>query len=244
MLFILSYLSRYLLVKGATDSTANIPTTSVSASVDAEPTTQVPKKRNKKRSGVTPYVRLDPNHKTQMSGKVIVIPDPAFQLEALLIARNADYIHEDADAEDMAIFQLEAKKTSGSNYYQSKHHGVDEDDYGLSVALSSVTKVVHAPSRPKNDWNHDAKYVEKTLANLMLPPFQSTPFASLAIQRELKAMLKEQEAASSLRDLGWYMPPELIGDNLYQWIVELHSFDPALPIAKDMKAKYICPALI
>jgi ubiquitin-conjugating enzyme E2 Q len=26
---------------------------------------------------------------------------------------------------------------------------------------------------------------------------------------------------------------------LYQWIVEMHSFDPALPIAKDMKAKYV-----
>jgi ubiquitin-conjugating enzyme E2 Q len=33
------------------------------------------------------------------------------------------------------------------------------------------------------------------------------------------------------------MPPDLIGDNLYQWIVEMHSFDPALPLAKDLKAK-------
>jgi ubiquitin-conjugating enzyme E2 Q len=59
----------------------------------------------------------------------------------------------------------------------------------------------------------------------------------MALQRELRAMLKEQEKADSLRDLGWYMPPEFVGDNLFQWIVELHSFDEALPIAKDLKAK-------
>lgn len=50
-------------------------------------------------------------------------------------------------------------------------------------------------------------------------------------------MMKEQEMAKSLKELGWYMPEEFIRDNLYQWIVELHSFDPDLPIAKDMKAK-------
>jgi len=71
----------------------------------------------------------------------------------------------------------------------------------------------------------------------MPPPVQSSPSASIAIQRELQSMLKEQESAPILKDLGWYMPPDLVGDNLYQWFVEMHSLDPSLPIAKDMKAK-------
>lgn len=230
--FVLSCPSRYLLVKGAPDSTSNASSTSVSASLES-------KKRKKKSSGVTPYVKLDPLHKTMMCGKVIAIPDPAFQLETLLAARNADYILEDPDVEDMAVFQFEAKQKFGSNS-QSQHHDLDDDDdYKVPSASSFVTKAVAVPLRPRNDWKHDAKYVERNLASLMLPPFQSTPLASLAIQRELKAMIKEQEVARSLKDLGWYMPPELIGDNLYQWIVEMHSFDPALPIAKDMKAKYV-----
>ncbi len=57
----------------------------------------------------------------------------------------------------------------------------------------------------------------------------------MAVQRELRSMLKEQEAANSLRELGWYMPPEFIGDNLFQWIVEMHSFDPSLPIREGFE---------
>lgn len=223
-------------MKGAIDSAASNPPITVPSSPDAQPAVQESGKKKKKQREITPYVRFDPKHRTQMSGKVIEIPDPGFQLEALLAARNADYIHEDADADDLAIFQLETKSAS-----QPKHYDLDdEDDYLVPVASSStVIKTVNAPSRPKNDWKHDADYVSKTLENLMLPPFQSTPSASMAIQRELKAMIREQEAARSLKDLGWYMPPELIGDNLYQWIVEMHSFDPGLPIAKDIKAKYV-----
>jgi ubiquitin-conjugating enzyme E2 Q len=222
-------------VKGATDSVTSIHTVDVPDDTEV----QVPgRKGKKKKRGITPHVRLDPQHRTQMGGKVIVIPDPAFQLETILDARNADYVHEDADAEDLAIFQLEPKKVSASNS-QSKIYDLDDDDDYLPVASSSMTKVVTPILRPRNDWKHDAKYVDKTMANLMLPPFQSTPLASLAIQRELKSMIKEQDAARSLKELGWYLPPELIGDNLYQWIVEMHSFDPTLPIAKDMKAKYV-----
>ena len=52
-------------------------------------------------------------------------------------------------------------------------------------------------------------------------------------------MLKEQDRATSLKELGWYMPPGFIEDNLYQWIVELHSFDKDLPIAKDLAQRKV-----
>jgi len=73
----------------------------------------------------------------------------------------------------------------------------------------------------------------------MPAPIDSTSMATMSLQRELNAMLKEQECAKSLRELGWYMPPEFIEDNLYQWIVELHSFDKDLPIAKDLTQKKV-----
>ena len=37
-----------------------------------------------------------------------------------------------------------------------------------------------------------------------------------------------------LHELGWYINRNMI-QNVYQWIVELHSFDPDLPLSKDMK---------
>ena len=225
--------SRYLLVKGATDASALFTGPQLGSSADAE--TERPKKK-KGKGALTPYVTLDPNHRTQMSGKVIEIPDPAFQLENLISAREADYVHEDPDEEDMSIFQLQSRQDSKLS--QPDHADLDDEaDYHVPTTRS-VPKPVVALSRPKNDWKHDSEYVTKTLEKLMLPPFQSTPSASLAIQRELKAMIGEQELAPNLKDLGWYMPPDLIGDNLYQWIVEVHSLDPLLPIAKDMKAKY------
>jgi ubiquitin-conjugating enzyme E2 Q len=96
---------------------------------------------------------------------------------------------------------------------------------------------------PKDDWKHNADYVRRTVELLMPPPIDSSPSATMAVQRELKAMLKEQEkaltSAGGLKELGWYMPEEFIGDNLFQWIVEMHSFDETLPIAKDLKRECV-----
>jgi ubiquitin-conjugating enzyme E2 Q len=235
--FITTY-SRYLLVKSTAD-----PNPSATAASDdtTESNPNGRKKKGKKKSVLTPYVKLDPQHMTQMASKVIEIPDPAFQVDFLLSARKDDYVYEEPDEDDLAIFQFGSKQGSTS----SQCHGSEYDYYGgdgtedhnLHVASPTTKKPSKALQRPKNDWKHAAEYVKKTLENLMIPPFQSSTSASLAIQRELRAMVKEQDAAPSLRDLGWYMPPDLIGDNLYQWIVEMHSFDLSLPIAKDMKAK-------
>ena len=189
---------------------------------------------SKKTKAKIPFVKLDPKHQTSVNQKVIQIPDPGFQVESLLAARKADYVHEDLDEEDLAIFQMEPAKASQEH---NECDYDDDDDYTMPVASSS-SKNKSRGERPKDDWKHNAEWVVSVLKNLMPPPFQSSPSASVAIQRELKSMLKEQELTPSLRELGWYMPPDLIGDNLYQWFVEMHSLDPELPIAKDMKNKY------
>ena len=216
-------------MKGAVDSSEVVNTT--------EPTGQV------KKNAAVPFVKLDPKHKAAVNGKLVEIPDPSFKVENLLAARQADFVHEEPDEEDMAIFQRDQANTkrSASSQPNLHDHDLDDEDDYLIVPSSSSAPSAPKPKgpvvRPKDDWKHNAQYVTTTLENLMVPPLQSSPSASMAIQRELKSMVKEQDNTPSLRDLGWYMPPDLIGDNLYQWIVEMHSFDPALPIAKDMKAK-------
>ncbi|KAJ3823174.1 hypothetical protein F5880DRAFT_1613100 [Lentinula raphanica] len=91
--------------------------------------------------------------------------------------------------------------------------------------------------RPADDWVHDPEYVRAAISRLMPPPETSTPGGTMAVQKELKALLKEQRSCNNFKELGWYMPEEFMGDNLFQWIVELHSFDETLPIAQDLKAK-------
>ncbi|KAI0750412.1 hypothetical protein C8Q74DRAFT_1309949 [Fomes fomentarius] len=163
-----------------------------------------------------PYVPLDPAHPLTLSGKRIRIPDPMHMLDKIVTARQEDFITVDYDEEDLKIFDAPAMAPSGGEE-------ACEDQ-------SSTMEVV-------DDWEHDRTWVEQAVEHLIPPPTEASMQATAALQRELKAMLKEQKTAKSLKDLGWYMPPDFIDDNLYQWIVELHSFDESLPIAKDMQQR-------
>jgi len=39
-------------------------------------------------------------------------------------------------------------------------------------------------------------------------------------------------------EIGWFINRDLI-ENVYQWIIELHSFDDSLPLTQDMKKNNI-----
>lgn len=67
----------------------------------------------------------------------------------------------------------------------------------------------------------------------MEPPSYATMTATMRINRELQAILKTQKS-TPLQELGWFVDERFVS-NVYQWIAELHSFDPSLPLAKDMK---------
>lgn len=190
-----------------------------------------------------------------MQNKPIHIPDPSHQLESILQQRKSEVLDLLFDEEDMAIFNLDPTAESQSQS-QSKGKGKqpangnygggpdymdidDDDDYRLPAKPPGAPKPKGPVQRPRDDWKHDPDYVQKALDTFMPPPFESSGGATMALQKELRLMLKEQDNAKSLKELGWYMPPELLGDNLYQWIVEMHSFDPDIPIAKDMKKQYV-----
>lgn len=69
---------------------------------------------------------------------------------------------------------------------------------------------------------------------MMKEPQYATPSATMRLNKELKAVLKVQ-ASTPPQELGWYINQDMIC-NVYQWIVELHSFELSLPLAKDMRA--------
>lgn len=191
-----------------------------------------------------------------VQNKTIKIPQPAYKLTKMLTTLRCDHLDEDYDDDDRNVFEYGTADALGlatrpTEIDDNQDDQGDPDDYDETWAYEDDNATVPtghsmslpppmgsasaAPSTP--DWEHDSDWVDACVTHVIPPPAESSNGATLALQRELNAMLKEQKSARSLRDLGWYISPDRVGDNLYQWIVELHSFDENLPIAVDMKAK-------
>ncbi|KAJ6550837.1 hypothetical protein DFH09DRAFT_1039150 [Mycena vulgaris] len=238
---------RYLLIKG------------IDLSADAA---------GKKKTGASaiPFVKLDPAQPITMMSKQLQVPQPGYQIDALVHQRELELVDEAHDETDTYIFSHEERKAPVEVIELS-----DDDEpmppppptkgkgkaKGLGKGASFVSAVSSAfkgkgaasgsgsgssaPPKgpPKDDWKHNEDYVRRTVELLMPPPVDSSPSATMAVQRELRAMITEQDkamvSAGGLKELGWYIPQDLLGDNLFQWIVEMHSFDETLPIAKDLK---------
>lgn len=105
------------------------------------------------------------------------------------------------------------------------------DDECLLPPQSQASQHVH--NVPKTDFIPGA--LDHDMLPLLPPPAYATSMATRSLQRELNNTLQIQNSHSA-HELGWYIDPELV-ENVYQWIVELHSFEPHLPLAKDLAAK-------
>ena len=125
---------------------------------------------------------------------------------------------------------------------------LDDDDDTASVATLAEDRDIFKEDTPPPPPPHNAvtkssksmtDFVAGSLDVASLPilaaPSYATPGASKRLLVDFKTLVKVQDS-TPLHELGWYInpDPELM-TNLYQWIVELHSFDSALPLAKDMK---------
>lgn len=94
------------------------------------------------------------------------------------------------------------------------------------------------PKRPL-DSTPRTDFVPGSLDHSTLPvlsqPSWATISATKRLQSDFRALLKVQNK-EPLDELGWYIDPESIS-SMYQWIIELHSFERQLPLASDMKQK-------
>lgn len=101
----------------------------------------------------------------------------------------------------------------------------------LEILLSDAEDEEPVDVIPKTD------FVPGTLDESTLPilshPKHASSSATKALQQHLKVTLETQNREYP-GALGWYVDPKLI-NTVYQWIVELHSFDPDLPLAQDLK---------
>jgi ubiquitin-conjugating enzyme E2 Q len=164
-----------------------------------------------------PCVPMDPRHPVTFSNRFVKIPEPTWKLNRLLERCRTGYLEPPFDAEDLAVL-----------------NGTPTESGGVGFGEQAGAEI---QARVEDDWVHDSAWVAACVQHMLPPPTDASPMAVSSVQRELTAMLKEQEKAKSLRELGWHMPVDFVGDNLFQWIVELHSFDLALPVAQDMAAR-------
>ncbi|KAL4782162.1 hypothetical protein BJX76DRAFT_359242 [Aspergillus varians] len=103
----------------------------------------------------------------------------------------------------------------------------DEANVGSSGRRNS-----HSSSRLSlTDFQPDS--LNTSSIKLLGEPTYATPRATRTLQKVLRQALETQNN-QPLHELGWYINANLI-DNVYQWIVELHSFDKELQIAKDLE---------
>lgn len=77
---------------------------------------------------------------------------------------------------------------------------------------------------------------------LLPPPPYATAIATRRLQKDFRALSKlqdEHKEANALHDLGWWLDEDHLTttNNLYQWIVELHSFQASLPLAMDLEKR-------
>jgi ubiquitin-conjugating enzyme E2 Q len=128
---------------------------------------------------------------------------------------------------------------------------IDIDDDSMSVAtLDEDTLALEEPAMPlpiipaKRQADPTVmpfKPVEPRGLPLTDPPTYASAMTTRRLQKDFQALLATQEVherTDRLSELGWYVDPAQFVDtaNLYQWIIELHSFDLQLPLSKDMQA--------
>lgn len=128
----------------------------------------------------------------------------------------------------------------------------DTDVEDLQVLLSENEEEQSSQSRDKENVPGESHKTPKTdfipgildhtSLPLLEPPSFATPMATKALQRELNSTLKIQTSQPA-HELGWYIDRDVI-TNMYQWIIELHSFEPHLPLANDLKAKNLTSVVL
>lgn len=88
------------------------------------------------------------------------------------------------------------------------------------------------PTPPMTDFTPGSLDL-RSLPRLALPQWADAK-STRRLANDIK-QLQMVYATTPLHEVGWYIDFDNI-ENMFQWIVELHSFDPELPLARDMKA--------
>ncbi|KAF2426512.1 hypothetical protein EJ08DRAFT_663262 [Tothia fuscella] len=129
-----------------------------------------------------------------------------------------------------------SRAAPSSQTVSTSSQGKGKEPTGFMSGLKSlVSKGSSKSSKPLTDFVPGS--LDYSTLPLLAPPAWSTSSATKRLQGDFQALLKVQES-TPLHELGWYTDPEQF-NNVYQWIIEFHSFESKLPLAKQMKDRVI-----
>lgn len=138
----------------------------------------------------------------------------------------------DSDEEDGADILFLMSSDDESSGRPSKRVSSDPArDSSVDTARAREVTVRRPPTPPQTDFR-PGNLDLSTLPRLPVPEWANSN-STKRLASDIKHMQKVQ-ASTPLHELGWYIDFDKV-DNMFQWIVELHSFDPSLPLAQDMK---------
>ncbi len=143
---------------------------------------------------------------------------------------DAIILSDDTDVEDITILLSDDDNASADKNQTGENKG--------KSIIDLISKQI--PETPKTDFRPGV--LDHSTLPLLAPPTYATTMATRSLQRELANTLQIQATHPS-HELGWYINPDLV-ENVYQWIVELHSFEAHLPLAKDLKARKLNSVVI
>jgi ubiquitin-conjugating enzyme E2 Q len=179
-------------------------------------TTDQPMKRRKTSAGtsVTNPIDLDAEDDS--------FSIATFEDDRKILEEDADVVPEPEDIDTGMITPAPSK-------------GKGKAKVSLGLFSKFVGSKSSAPAHSLTD------YVSGKLDYSQLPmlaqPAWATPSATRRLMQDFKSVIAIQKN-TPLHELGWHIDEDKI-ENMYQWIIELHSFDPTLPLAQDMVKKGI-----
>ncbi|KKY22872.1 putative ubiquitin conjugating enzyme [Phaeomoniella chlamydospora] len=126
---------------------------------------------------------------------------------------------------DQAI--LDGLEESVDNF---SHESIESIMSESPLAIESL--VAEKPETPKDIMEFTPGRLDLSTLPLLAKPENGSVIATKALQHELRRTLLEQDVRP-LHELGWHIDANIV-TNMYQWIVEMHSFEKTLPLATDM----------
>ncbi|KAK3387130.1 hypothetical protein B0H63DRAFT_150298 [Podospora didyma] len=139
----------------------------------------------------------------------------------------------DEDPEDIKFLFSDDEGDAPTTPPHKKAHSRSSSVDVAAIAQDVAERPPTPASMEKSLTDFQPGALDLTKLPRLAPPSFANDFATKALGRELSKMQAVQ-AKTPLHELGWYMDFDQ-ANNLFQWIVEFHSFDPSLPLAKDMK---------
>lgn len=167
--------------------------------------------------------------------KELVIPKGAMQScqqdatqrPSLSFKHEAKGHVEMSTVEDVADieFLLSDEEDSDDNLITPRANLHNQKSYHETEPAVEILQVDKTDFRPGS--------LDLTKLPKLAPPDYATSQGQKTIGAEIKRMQKIQ-STTPVHELGWHIDFENI-TNMFHWIVELHSFDPSLQLAQDMK---------